>query len=212
MAGAQANAQAAQVRAGYATLHAPVDGLLIARSVEVGDVVQPGKTLMTLSPRGLTQLVLQIDEKNLALLALGQPALASADAYASQRFAATLAYINPGINASTGAVEVKLNVPAPPAALMQDMTVSVDLEVARRPQVLTLPLAAVREADSAAPWVLQVDDHHLVRRPVRLGLRSGGVAEVIEGLAEGDRVAAATATLAPGARVRVRDAAASAPI
>lgn len=210
VAGAQANAQAAQVRAGYATLHAPVDGLLITRSVEVGDVVQPGKTLMTLSPRGLTQLVLQIDEKNLALLALGQQALASADAYTSQRFVATLAYINPGINASTGAVEVKLNVPAPPAALMQDMTVSVDLEVARRPQVLTLPLAAVREADSAAPWVLRMDGHHLVRRPVRLGLRSGGVAEVIAGLDEGDRVAAAPATWAAGARVRVRDAAASA--
>jgi HlyD family secretion protein len=212
VAGAQANAQAAQVRAGYAALHAPVDGLLIARSVEVGDVVQPGKTLMTVSPRGLTQLVLQIDEKNLALLALGQQALASADAYASQRFAATLAYINPGINASTGAVEVKLNVPAPPAALMQDMTVSVDLEVARRPQVLTLPLAAVREPDSTAPWVLRVDGHHLVRRPVRLGLRSGGVAEVIEGLAEGDRVAAAPATWAAGARVRVRDVAASSPL
>jgi HlyD family secretion protein len=211
VAGAQANAQAAQVRVGYAALHAPVQGLLIARAVEVGDVVQPGKTLMTLSPQGLTQLVVQVDEKNLALLVLGQLALASADAYASQRFAATLVYINPGINPSTGAVEVKLTVPKPPPTLLQDMTVSVDLEVARRPQILTLPLAAVRDADSAAPWVLRVDGQHLVRRPVRLGLRSGGVAEVTEGLAEGDQVAAAPATLAPGARVRVRAEAPAAP-
>ncbi len=59
-------------------------------------MVQPGKVLMVLSPSGETQLVLQIDERNLAKLKLGQKALASADAYPAQRFAAELVYINPG--------------------------------------------------------------------------------------------------------------------
>jgi HlyD family secretion protein len=86
VAGARASAQAARARTGYAQIRAPVNGTLIARSVEVGDVVQPGNVLMTLSPRGRTQLVLAIDEKNLALLALGQQALVSADAYPAQRF------------------------------------------------------------------------------------------------------------------------------
>jgi HlyD family secretion protein len=200
--GAQASAQAARARAGYAAIRAPVAGTLIARAVEVGDVVQPGRVLMTLSPRGLTQLVVQIDEKNLALLALGQDALVSADAYPAQRFAAQLAYINPGVNATTGAVEVKLDVATPPAVLKQDMTVSVDIEVARRPQALIVPLAAVRDADGAAPWVLRVEGRHAVRRAVRLGLRSGGLAEVVSGLAEGDAVVSAPATLATGARIR----------
>jgi HlyD family secretion protein len=202
LSGAQASAQAARARAGYAAIRAPVAGTLIARNVEVGDVVQPGRVLMTLSPRGLTQLVVQIDEKNLALLALGQGALASADAYPAQRFAARLAYINPGVNATTGAVEVKLDVATPPAVLKQDMTVSVDIEVARRPQALIIPVGAVREADSAAPWVLRVEGRHAVRTAVQLGLRSGGLAEVTSGLAEGDAVVAAPATLAPGARIR----------
>ena len=59
VAGARASAQAARARAGYAVITAPLDGTLIARSVEVGDVVQPGKVLMTLSPRGATQLVVR---------------------------------------------------------------------------------------------------------------------------------------------------------
>lgn len=209
LAGAVANAQATRARVGYAALHAPVAGTLIARSVEVGDVVQPGKALMTLSPRGPTQLVVQIDEKNLALLALGQPALASADAYAMERFGAALAYINPGINAATGSVEIKLDVPVPPATLKQDMTVSVDIEVARRNRVLIVPLAALRDAEGATPWVLRIEDRHAVRRTVRLGLRSGGLAEVIDGLAEGDVVVTSPATLAPGSRVRTRAAAAA---
>ena len=211
VAGAQASAQAARARTGYAAIRAPVAGTLIARNVEVGDVVQPGKVLMTLSPQGRTQLVVAIDEKNLGLLALGQPALVSADAYPNQRFAATLAYINPGVNATTGAVEVKLDVAAPPAVLKQDMTVSVDIEVARRPQALIVPVAAVHDAD-AAPWVLRLEGRHAVRRPIQLGLRGGGLAEVLGGLSDGDAVLVGAAAIEPGARVRAtpRSAAAAA--
>jgi len=42
--------------------------------------------------------VLQIDERNLGKISLGQKALASADAYPDQRFAAVVSYINPGID------------------------------------------------------------------------------------------------------------------
>ncbi len=205
---AQASAQAARARAGYATLTAPADGTLIGRNVEVGDVVQPGKVLMTLSPAGRTQLVVDIDEKNLRLLAVGQKALASADAYPQQRFAAELVYINPGVNVQTGAVEVKLDVTAPPPTLKQDMTVSVDIEVARRPQALLVSSSAVHDPDGAAPWVLRVEGARAVRRVVRLGLRSGGFSEVLDGLRAGDRVIPTAAPATDGARVRVAAAAA----
>ncbi len=208
VAEAQASAEIARARGRYAVISAPLDGTLIGRNVEVGDVVQPGKVLMTLSPMGRTQVVVQIDEKNLRLLAPGQQALVSADAYPQQRFPAQLVYINPGVNAQTGAVEVKLDVPSPPPVLRQDMTVSVDIEVARRPNALLVPVRAVHDAEGAAPWVLRLEDGRAVRRAVRLGLRSGGVAEVLEGLREGDALIAAAAAIAAGARVR---AAASAP-
>ncbi|HSC00001.1 MAG TPA: efflux RND transporter periplasmic adaptor subunit, partial [Burkholderiaceae bacterium] len=143
LAQARASAEQAKARLGYALIRAPVAGVLISRGVEPGDVVQPGKVLMVLSPAGSTQLVVQIDEKNLGLLALGQDALASADAFPDKRFAAKLVYINPGINAQTGSVEVKLDVPSPPEYLRQDMTVSVDIEVARRARAILVPTDAV---------------------------------------------------------------------
>jgi HlyD family secretion protein len=210
VAGAQASAQAARARAGYASIKAPVAGTLIARNVEVGDVVQPGGVLMTLSPQGRTQLVVAIDEKNLALLAVGQSALASADAYPTQRFAAQLDYINPGVNATTGAVEVKLDVAAPPAVLKQDMTVSVDIEVARRAQTLIVPASAVQDAETA-PWVLRLEGRHAMRRRIQLGLHSGGLAEVIGGLSAGDAVLLSPAATKPGARVRAAPASGAAP-
>jgi HlyD family secretion protein len=151
--------------------------------------------------------VVAIDEKNLRLIALGRKALVSVDAYPQRKFNAELIYINPGVNAQTGAVEVKLDIAQPPNMLRQDMTVSVDIEVARRTQVLLLAASAVHDADSAESWVMQVRAGRAVKTPVRLGLRSGGRVEMLQGLAEGDQViAAVTPALAvrPGARVRVK--------
>ncbi len=199
---AKAAADAARARAKYAVIKAPMQGVLIGRNVEVGDVVQPGKVLMTLSPKGKTQLVLAIDEKNLRLIALGQKAIVSADAYALQKFDATLVYINPGVNAQTGAVEVKLDIDKPPAFLRQDMTVSVDLEVARRPQTLLLPATAVHDVDGSSPWALRVESGHIVKVPVKVGLRSGGFVEVLQGLSEGDTVVSGASSIPIGSRVR----------
>ena len=203
LAQARANADAMRARLANAVIAAPVDGTLISRDVEPGSVVQPGKALMVLSPTGETQLVVQIDEKNLGLLNKGQSARASADAYADDRFDAELVYINPGVDAQRGSVEVKLRVPRPPAYLRQDMTVSVDIEVARRVQAVLVPTDAVREVSGKSPWVLKVDGRVVRREPVTLGLRGNGVSEVLKGLQPGDRVVPATALqLTDGARVR----------
>ncbi len=201
---ARAAADAAHARAKYAVIRAPMQGTLIGRNVEVGDVVQPGKVLMTLSPKGKTQLVLAIDEKNLRLIALGQKAIVSADAYPLQKFDATLVYINPGVNAQTGAVEVKLDIDKPPAFLRQDMTVSVDIEVARRLQTLLLPAAAVHDADGPSPWVARVENGHIAKVLLMAGLRSGGFVEVLRGLNEGDMVVSGAPAAPIGARVRTR--------
>jgi HlyD family secretion protein len=202
VAEAQANAEVVNAKARYAVIQAPASGQLIGRNVEVGDVVQAGKALMTLSPEGATQLVVQIDEKNLRLIALGQQALASADAYPQQKFKAQVAYINPGINAQTGAVEVKLDVTELVQTLRQDMTVSVDLVVARKAQVLALQVGHINDINGPAPWVWLREAGHAVRRPVRLGLRGGAWVEVLDGLHESDAVITSPMTLREGQRMR----------
>jgi HlyD family secretion protein len=192
---AQAGVDLARARLRYAYIQAPVSGTLIARNVEPGDVVQPGKVLMVLSPAGETQLVVQMDEKHLNLLKLGQTALASADAYAGQRFSASLAFINPGVDAQRGSVEVKLNVPQAPEYLKQDMTVSVDIEVGRRSNAVLVPTEGVHDLEGVSPWVLRVANGRAVRTPVQLGLRTPALCEVLGGLKADDWVIPTTAAL-----------------
>ncbi|MDJ0389322.1 efflux RND transporter periplasmic adaptor subunit [Roseomonas sp. E05] len=200
---ARAALRAAQSRLDHTRIRAPVAGTLIGRNVEPGWVVQPGQVLMALSPAGETQIVVQIDEKNLGRIAPGQRALASADAYPDQRFAAELAYVNPAVDPERASVEAKLIVPSPPDYLRQDMTVSVDMVVAERADTLILPVSAVHDAAMASPWVLKVEGNHARRQPVRIGLRGPSQVEILEGLREGDRVVPAAAAVADGDRLRV---------
>ena len=203
LAQARATLGVAQAKLDQTVILAPVDGTLISRNVEPGNVVQSGKELMALAPEGETQVVVQIDEKNLAQLRIGQHALASADAFPRERFAAVLVYINPGIDALRGSVEVKLRVPKPPAYLRQDMTVSVDIEVARSAGTVVVPADTVRDVGSAQPWVLAVDGGRAVRRAVKLGLKGDGRVEVLDGVAPGDRlISASQAMVGSGQRVR----------
>ncbi len=181
---AVANLDTAKARLGYATIVAPRDGVLITRNVERGYVVQPGTALLVLAPAGQTQLELQIDERNLGKLALGQKALASADAYPDKRFEAIVSYINPGVDINRASIEVKLDVPNPPDYLRQDMTVSVDIEVARRDDALVLPARSVHDELSSAPWVLSVRDGRAYKQPVTLGLHGLTQVEILGGLAK----------------------------
>lgn len=200
---ARASVDVAQSRLDYTRLTTPVAGMVLTRSVEPGITVQPGKVLMTLSPAGDTELIAQIDEKNLALLRLGQAAMASADAYPEQRFAAELTFISPAIDPLRGSVEIRLRVKQAPAYLRQEMTVSVDIETARRADTLSAPSDALRGLGSAQPWVLVARDGVVQRQWVKIGIRSAGRVEIVDGLLPGDLlVPANNTTLREGSRLR----------
>jgi HlyD family secretion protein len=200
---ALAGQQLARVKLDQGQVLAPSNGVLISRSVEVGDIVQPGKELMVLAVSGQTQILIQIDEKNLSKIALGQKALGSADAYASQRFDAVVTYINPGVDATRGSVEVKLNIPNPPAYLRQDMTVSIDIETARRPATVVIATNTVEDAATDKPWVLVVRDKRAIKQFVKLGLRGDTRVEVLAGITAGEVVVPVSKTgVKEGQRVR----------
>jgi HlyD family secretion protein len=204
-AAAQAASQAARAKLAQTELLAPADGRVLLREVEPGQIVQPGKALLGLALAGPVQIVAQVDERFLDQLRAGQTASVLADAYATQRFAARVLSIAPSVDAQRGSIEVKLALlEAAPAFLREDMTLSVEVETARRERSLVLPLAALRVAGAdGSPTVLVNDAGHARERSVRLGLRTLEAVEVVDGLAEGDQVLVGGA-LQAGQRLRVQ--------
>ncbi len=185
---AKASREAAGARLAYSHLAAAQPGTLLSRQVEPGDMVQPGKTLMVISPAGETQVVVQIDERNLKYLQIGQKAELSADAYPEQRFSGELVFINPAIDALRGSIEIRFTVPNPPAYLRQDMTVSANLLVGEKKQVLTLPVSAIRQLNEGQPWVMRVNQGRTEKQAVKIGIRGENRVEIIEGLQAGELI------------------------
>ena len=224
---ANAATAAARARLMQAVVVAPADARVLTRGVEPGQIVQPGRALLSLAVTGPVQLVAQVDERYLEQLQVGQTASVLADAFPQARFAARVQLISPLVDAQRGAVEVKFALPdAPPAFLREDMTLSLEVETARRDGALVVPVAALRgdlpgtaalRGDLPGAAALRGDlpgtaalsgdlvyvarDGHVEARNVRLGLRTLEAVEVLEGLAQGDIVLTGPAPK-PGSRVR----------
>lgn len=196
---------AAQARLELTRVRAPAAGTVLIRDVEPGDAAQPGKVLMEIALDGPTGLIVFPDERSVANLKVGQPALASADAFPDQHFHALVSRIAPVVDPEQGSIEVRLAVPDPPSYLIPDMTVSVNVELARRADALTLPLAAVRAPLTDSAWVLVVEGGRATPRPVQVGIRDDRVIEILGGLEPDEVVVAEPAQrVQPGDRVRAR--------
>jgi HlyD family secretion protein len=181
---ARAQLTGASVRLAQTRLTALRGGVVLTRSVEPGDVVQPARALLVMALDGDVEIVFSPDERNLATLKLGQKARASADAFPQQPFDAEVSYIAPSVDPQRGSIEVRLSVAGVPPTLKPDMTVSVDLTVAARANALTLASDCVRGITTEVPWVLVVEGGRLARRDVKLGIRGDGAIEIVSGLAE----------------------------
>jgi HlyD family secretion protein len=183
-------------------IRANVAGTVLTRNVEPGDLVQPGRVLLEIARAGDTELFVPVDEKNLALLALGQKAQVIADAYPDRSFGAVVSFIAPSIDPLRGTVEVRLKVEPVPDYLKQDMTVSATVETGRRESALVLPNDALTSRSGDRGSVLVVRNGKVVRTEVQLGLRGTALTEVLDGVVAGDWVLEG-ATVADGTRVRV---------
>lgn len=202
----QLQARLAQITAELtkATVKATANGMLLSRHVESGDRVQPGTLLFTLAPDSLVEVRTQLDERNLAQLALGQKAQIIADAYPDQVFAADVSFISPVIDARRGTVEVRLRLAEPPVFLRQDMTVSVTIETASKASTLVVPNEALfsMAGDGDSVWIW--NEGRASAQKVKLGLRGLTHSEVLSGLKSGDKVLTEFDTnLAAGQKVRL---------
>jgi HlyD family secretion protein len=217
---ASAATAAASSRLSQTLVLAPADAKVLARLVEPGQIVQPGRALMSLALQSPTQLIAQVDERFLEQLRVGQPASVLADAFPNVRFMARVQSISPLVDTQRGAVEIKFTLPeAPPEFLREDMTLSVEVETGRRTSVLVVPVSALHALDKLQEIHLQQMDKGAIAaneavvlvekngkaeaRRITVGLRTLDAAEVTSGLVAGD-IVLLDAKFVAGKRVRAK--------
>ena len=165
-----------------------VAGIVQTRNVEPGDLVQPGHTLLEIATANSLEVVVKVDEKNMARLVLGQPAQIIADAYPDNVVPAHITFIAPAIDTARGTVDIHLSVDAQTDFLKQGMTVSATMETGRRDNALVIANDALREVNADSAVVMRVENGKAERVVVKLGMRGMAQSEVREGLKSGDTI------------------------
>ena len=161
---------------------APFDGVVGPRLVSPGQYVMAGAPLGTLVDGSRLKVRFRLPERQLGVMRQGQSGRVRVSAYPDRVFNGEVDLINPEVDESTRTVEARLIVPNPDGALKPGMFARVELLVGTREKALVVPEAAlVPSLDQFS--VYAVEDGRARLRPVRVGLRLPGKAEVLEGLA-----------------------------
>jgi len=169
-------------------LVAPVAGLVIARNVEPGQTVTAADAVLVMSDRLI--LKAQVDETDVGQVRLGQPVRIVLDAYPRDPLRGRVEHI--AFEAKTvnnvTIYEVDVLPEDVPAFMRSGMTANLTFRVEEKENALLLPVSAVKGAGDAAAVRAPGPDGLPTERSVRAGLSDGKRIEILEGLAEGDRV------------------------
>ena len=170
---------------------APRDGIIVERNVVDGVRVQPGDVLFRLADVSVVWAIVEIAERDLANVVVGQQASIRARSRAGQVFAGKVGIIYPQINRETRTARVRIELANPDAVLLPDMYVDAEINTGTPQSVLSIPESAVLDTGSRQAVFVDKGEGRLEPRDVTLGARGGGYVEVRNGLMEGDAIVVA---------------------
>lgn len=187
----KAQLQGDEVVLGYTRVEAPFDGVISERFIKLAQTVRANDPLFRITAFDPLLCPIQVPERELTRLAVGQEAFLEVEAWPEERFPARLLRISPIVNSATGTVKVTLEAGSR-GKLRPGMFASVFLETERRSDALVIPKAAL-SLESIGDTVYVVSnvengEAKAERREVRLGFQEGDGVQVVEGLEAGERV------------------------
>jgi len=190
---------AQKVRIDTLVLRAPLDGMVLRRDGEVGEIVGPTDVLFWVGPPAPMQVVAEINEEEITRIATGQKAFLRSEAFPEQALRATVSQITPKGDPTRKTFRVYLRLPRD-TPLRIGMTVEVNIVYHEKPAAVVVPAEAV-----IGNAVQVVYDGKIQRVPVSVGIRGSRNVEVIASNVSKDTVvlSPARADLADGTRVRV---------
>lgn len=180
-------------------VRAPFAGQLGIRHVDLGQYLNPGAAIVSLTDLSTLYVNFTLPSTQRAEIAPGQSVDVTADAFPGRVFKAKITTIDPQLDPDTRTINVQAELPNPDHALLPGMFVDAAVVLPARPDVVILPATAVDYSlygDSV--YVVEARGKaangkpllEAVRRPVKTGARWGNEVAVLSGLKPGERVVA----------------------
>jgi RND family efflux transporter MFP subunit len=188
---------AQQVRIDQLVLRAPLDGMVLRRDGEVGEIVGPTDVLFWVGPPLPMQVVAEVNEEEINRIAVNQKAFLRSEAFPGQALRASVSQITPKGDPTRKTFRVYLLLPND-TPLRIGMSVEANIIFREKPSAIVVPAEAV-----AGGAVQIVNNGRIERLPVKVGIRGSRNVEVIGDVSRGMAVLSpARPDLADGTRVR----------
>ncbi len=203
LAQAQLNLESAQRALEDTVLVAPTSGTITELNIQVGEMASAGQAaVVVISDLSVLTVDVNLDETDVAQVAVGQSALVSVDAFPDADLTGEVTYIAPVAQVQSGVVLYPVTVQIAPTEfpVRAGMTADVEIVSASREGALIVPLRAVHTEGDLA-YVYRLSGGQTERVAVTLGMMTDTEVEIISGLSEGDVVsvvAAPTQDSGPG--------------
>ncbi|MCS3731019.1 efflux RND transporter periplasmic adaptor subunit [Bradyrhizobium betae] len=167
---------------------APQDGDILERTAVNGMRAAPGDVLFRIVDHRVVWVLVDIAERDLAGIAIGQKVDVRPRAFSGRSFSGKVALIYPHLNAQTRTARVRIELENPDGLLRPDMYVDAAIDTGNPQPVLAIPESAVLDTGTRQSVLVDKGQGRFEPHEVKLGHRGGGYVEVREGLTDGEPV------------------------
>jgi RND family efflux transporter MFP subunit len=181
----------AQNQIDEATIVAPFNGVIAGVSVDEGDTIPAGMTIIHLVDLSRLELIVEVDEIDVFQVTHGQDVTVTLDSMQDEVLAGKVTSVYPTPTKVTGlvmySVSIELDAPADPG-LRIGMRATADIVVEKKTNVIKVPSLAIKEDGQGGYFVHIMIDDKDEERPVTIGMTYGTETEIIDGLSEGETI------------------------
>jgi HlyD family secretion protein len=180
------------------TVQSPMDGVVTARDVQVGqiissgtDSVSGGTTVLYLADLSRMYVLVAVDESDIGGIQKGQKAQITVDAFPTKEFqGAVVRVAAKGVSSSNVVTfEVKVEVTSPEKELLKPgMTANVEVVIVDKKDVLRVPAEAIQQTSRECFVMTLNADQTTSRKDITVGKTDGDWTEILSGLREGEQV------------------------
>lgn len=170
------------------TIRAATGGNVLSRSAVTGAYVQPGAILFEIADLSTVWAWIEVPERDLGRIAIGQPASLEVTAFPGERFSGKVGFLAPTVDATTRTLRARIELPNPDGRLRPGMSGQASIEL---PEIdaVTIPDLALIDTGEAQYVFVATGEGRFEPRRVEVGRRIEGWVELLPGrVAEGEQV------------------------
>ena len=183
----EATHELARLNFEYSKIRAPIAGVVSSREVKLGQSINASGIAFRITDTSELLAYLQIPQGELGKFSAGQSATLTVDAMPGTDYSATIVRISPTIDVRNGTFRATAFIDNRSGELAPGMFARFSIAYERHTDALVIPHAALVEEDDRAS-VYVVADGSVTRRAIEVGIESGGLVEVLGGLAPGEEI------------------------